>query len=183
MLEYGLLYKQGDIVADKLHINTSRIFALFGALLFLASTVAVSAVVVWQAKQEKSSDATTVTTPKYSLPTPYISADKAAELQTLDLHVGDGATVAATDKVEIFYQGSLAKDGTVFDSSYQRGEPSAFDLSQVIPGFQQGVVGMKEGGQRQIIIPAALGYGEQGAGTIGPNEDLVFIVEVVKIVN
>jgi peptidylprolyl isomerase len=71
--------------------------------------------------------------------------------------------------------------GKVIQSSWTTGSPATFPLAQVIPGWQQGMPGMKEGGRRLLIIPPALGYGAQGAGPIGPNETLIFVVDLVKV--
>ena len=79
--------------------------------------------------------------------------------------------------------GALYKSGKVFDASWKRNEPFPFTLGkgQVIPGWEQGVVGMKVGGRRELIIPAALGYGAKGSPpTIPPNEPLVFVVDLLS---
>jgi len=77
------------------------------------------------------------------------------------------------------YHGTLKEGGKVFDSSFERGEPIAFPLSGLITGWQKGVPGMKVGGIRRLIIPAALGYGPQAQGEIPPNSDLVFVVQLM----
>ena len=92
-----------------------------------------------------------------------------------------GKSPKATDTVKVHYHGTLI-DGTVFDSSVQRGEPISFPLNGVIPGWTEGVQLMKVGDKFQFTIPSALAYGEQGAGgTIGPNSTLVFEVELLGI--
>jgi len=97
-----------------------------------------------------------------------------------DIKIGDGYQVEPGGAVVAHYHGTLKADGKVFDSSFQRGEPVAFPLSGVIAGWQKGVPGMKVGGVRRLTIPAALGYGERGAGgVIPPNADLVFIIQLV----
>lgn len=97
-----------------------------------------------------------------------------------DLKVGDGIEVKAGAAVVVHYHGTLKNGGKVFDSSFTRGEPIALPLSGVIEGWQKGVPGMKVGGVRRLTIPAALGYGERGAGAdIPPNADLVFTIQVV----
>lgn len=88
-----------------------------------------------------------------------------------------------TDEVEVHYDGRLAADGTKFDSSYDRGETATFRLNQVIPGWTEGLQKMKPGDQFMFFIPAALGYGERGAGgAIPPNADLMFRVELLKVI-
>lgn len=119
-----------------------------------------------------------------ALPLPEVEtfADPVAELQITDITVGTGTEVKAGDCVVAHYHGTLATDGTVFDSSYERGSPARFSLAGVIQGWQNGVPGMKEGGVRQLVIPAAQAYGEAGSPpVIGPNADLVFTVEIVSI--
>jgi FKBP-type peptidyl-prolyl cis-trans isomerase len=102
-------------------------------------------------------------------------------VETNDVKVGDGKEVNADDAcVVVHYQGNLS-DGEVFDGSYD-GDPIAFTLDGVIPGWQQGLQGMREGGQRTIKIPSELGYGETGnLPAIGPNEPLVFTVDLIRI--
>jgi len=104
------------------------------------------------------------------------------ELSTVDLVEGTGTEAATGDCIVAFYHGVLA-DGTVFDSAYERGTPNRFSLTQVIQGWQAGIPGMKEGGVRVLTIPSEQGYGERGsAPLIGPDADLVFVVELVEVV-
>jgi peptidylprolyl isomerase len=102
-----------------------------------------------------------------------------------DLKVGKGQEAAAGQTVDVQYTGVLLKDGTKFDASWDRGgEPFSFPLGQgqVIPGWDQGVVGMKKGGRRLLVIPSSLAYGDQGAGgVIGPGEALVFVVDLENV--
>lgn len=95
---------------------------------------------------------------------------------------GSGATPSATDEVTVHYTGRLL-DGTVFDSSVERGEPATFPLNRVIKGWTEGLQLMKEGGKTVFYIPSNLAYGETGTpgGPIGPNEDLIFEVELIKV--
>jgi peptidylprolyl isomerase len=80
------------------------------------------------------------------------------------------------------YVGSDYTNGKDFDSSWSRGQPASFALSGVVPGFAQGIVGMKVGGRREIVIPPALGYGADGQPpAVGPNETLVFVVDLLAI--
>ena len=102
-------------------------------------------------------------------------------LQYEVLTEGTGKSPKATDKVRCHYEGRLTV-GSVFDSSYQRGEPADFGLNQVIAGWTEGVQLMKEGAKYRFHIPYLLGYGERGAGaSIPPYATLVFDVELIKV--
>ena len=102
-------------------------------------------------------------------------------LQYEVLQEGTGKSPKATDTVRCHYEGRLL-DGSVFDSSYKRGEPADFGLNQVIPGWTEGVQLMKEGAKYRFTIPYLLAYGEQGAGArIPPFSTLVFDVELIKV--
>jgi peptidylprolyl isomerase len=99
-----------------------------------------------------------------------------------DLVQGDGAEVQPEDTVTLHYVGVNCSTGTIFDSSYTRGEPATFPLSGLIEGWQLGIPGMKVGGQRLLVIPPDLGYGASGRpGSIPGNETLVFFVSVEGI--
>ena len=94
---------------------------------------------------------------------------------------GTGATPTAESTVEVHYEGKLI-DGTVFDSSYQRGQTTSFPVGGVIAGWTEALQLMKEGDVWELTIPAALAYGSQGAGAqIGPNSTLIFKVELIKV--
>lgn len=98
-------------------------------------------------------------------------------LQYYDVRVGCGPAAKSGSSVSLEYTGWLKSNGKKFDSSYDRkGQPLNFQLgqNQVIPGFDQGVVGMQQGGERILIIPAALAYGAQGNGPVPPNSVLIF---------
>ncbi|MCC5794335.1 MAG: FKBP-type peptidyl-prolyl cis-trans isomerase [Chromatiales bacterium] len=97
------------------------------------------------------------------------------------LSPGDGASPAADDRVRVHYEGRLV-DGTVFDSSLERGEPTEFGLNQVIPCWTEGVQRMQVGERARLVCPAAIAYGSQGAGgVIPPNATLIFEVELLDI--
>lgn len=104
-------------------------------------------------------------------------------LQYSVIKEGTGAKPKATDKVKVHYKGTLL-DGTIFDSSYDRGEPASFTLNQVIPGWTEGVQLMTVGSTYNFFIPSNLAYGERQAGPqIGPNSTLIFEVELLGIEN
>jgi peptidylprolyl isomerase len=119
------------------------------------------------------------------------SADKTRQLKTLttpsglkyiELAGGTGQTVKSGQTVAVHYIGTL-DDGTEFDNSRKRGTPIEFRLGagRVIKGWDEGIVGMKVGGQRKLIIPPELGYGSRNVGKIPANSTLIFEVELVEI--
>lgn len=102
-----------------------------------------------------------------------------------DLVAGSGASVSATARVNLKYVGALFSDGTEFDSSWGRtsaygADTASFTINGVIPGFGQGIVGMRVGGRREIVIPPTLGYGAHATGSIPANSTLVFVVDLVS---
>src|SRR3954469_7440364 len=112
--------------------------------------------------------------------------DEAAptELVIDDLEVGDGPEATPGQTVSVHYVGVAWSSGQQFDASWDRGSPFEFGLGggQVIAGWDQGVAGMKVGGRRRLTIPPAMGYGSRGAGgVIGPNETLVFVVDLIGV--
>lgn len=106
----------------------------------------------------------------------------ASGLQYEVLAEGDGPMPAASDRVKVHYTGKLL-DGTVFDSSVERGEPATFGVTQVIPGWVEALQMMKQGAKWRLYIPSALAYGPNGAGgVIGPNATLIFDVELLEVI-
>lgn len=107
-----------------------------------------------------------------------------SSLKTYDILVGEGAEATAGANIVVHYTGVLP-DGTVFDSSLNRGEPFVFTLGagQVIQGWEQGFSGMREGGRRLIAIPPQLGYGANAVGTIPANSTLIFEVELLQVLS
>lgn len=96
---------------------------------------------------------------------------------------GQGESPKPRDRVEVKYEGRLAQNGLIFDSSYQRGETSTFPVNGVIPGWTAGLQKMQPGDMFMFWIPSAQGYGERGSGVqIPPNADLMFQVELVKVI-
>jgi FKBP-type peptidyl-prolyl cis-trans isomerase FkpA len=123
------------------------------------------------------------------VPPPSASAGQVSALERTDVRVGSGAEAVSGARVSVHYTGWLYdrsrpdRKGTQFDSS-RGGQPFQFVLGtgQVIPGWDQGVLGMKVGGQRRLVIPAALAYGDSGAGgVIPPGATLVFDVELIDV--
>jgi len=107
-----------------------------------------------------------------------------AELEIEDIEVGEGSEATTGSQVEVHYVGVSWRTRKQFDASWDRGEPFAFQLGagMVIGGWDQGVAGMKVGGRRKLTIPPHLGYGARGAGgAIGPNETLVFVVDLLAV--
>ena len=106
----------------------------------------------------------------------------ASGLVIVPIKAGTGASPKATDRVKVHYHGTLA-DGTVFDSSVQRGEPATFPLNGVVPCWTEGLQLMKVGGKSRLVCPAALAYGDRGAPPrIKPGATLTFEVELLEIV-
>ncbi|NLA75936.1 MAG: FKBP-type peptidyl-prolyl cis-trans isomerase [Deltaproteobacteria bacterium] len=104
-------------------------------------------------------------------------------LEYIVLKQGEGKTPGASDQVRVHYEGTKL-DGTVFDSSYKRGNPATFPVGQVIKGWTEGLQLMKEGGKYRLFIPSELAYGTRGAGQeIGPNEVLLFDVELLEVID
>lgn len=105
------------------------------------------------------------------------------ELVIKDLTVGDGAEAKPGDTVNVHYAGVEYDTGEEFDSSWNRGESITFPLRNLIQGWQEGIPGMKVGGRRQLTIPPKLAYGEAGAGHSLSGKTLVFIIDLLDVVN
>ena len=106
------------------------------------------------------------------------------ELQIIDLEEGIGPEAVAGKTVAVHYVGVAFSSGEEFDSSYDRGDPLVFPLGahRVITGWDTGLVGMKVGGRRRLVIPPQLAYGDRGAGgAIGPGETLIFVCDLVGV--
>ncbi|MEI6867070.1 MAG: FKBP-type peptidyl-prolyl cis-trans isomerase [Actinomycetes bacterium] len=140
---------------------------------------------------QNSTGSTQVTTAASNLPAvtgdqgkaPTIAAPTGSAPTTLvtkDIYVGTGAAAVATSTLTVQYTLMAWSTGKVVESSWTS-QAATFPLSGVIPGWQQGIPGMKVGGRRLLLIPPALGYGATGSGPIGPNETLIFVVDVLAI--
>jgi peptidylprolyl isomerase len=113
---------------------------------------------------------------------PPVTGTAPTKLVVKDIKVGKGAAVKTGQTLTVNYVGVSCSTGKAFDASYPRKQPFSFPLGQgqVIKGWDQGLVGMKVGGRRELIIPATLGYGDAGSGSIKPNETLIFVVDLVS---
>ncbi len=175
-----------------------RAFALVLALLFLATSVGTGAAVIWQWQQDSKAERELEAAKKALTENAnqdskvkveegklegtklanFTPVDKVETLQKTDLQAGTGAEVKPGATITFHYTGALAKDGTIFQSSHDMGDPVTYPLAQLIPGWQEGIPGMKVGGKRRLLIPAAQGYGDQAQSGIPANSDLVFDIEV-----
>ena len=110
------------------------------------------------------------------------SGDPPTELVKKDIFVGKGPAAKDGDKLSMHYLGALYATGKQFEASWDAGQPFDFTLGEggVIAGWDQGIVGMKAGGRRLLVIPAELAYGAQGQGDIPPDAPLVFVVDLLK---
>ncbi|KKU95091.1 hypothetical protein A3H89_04960 [Candidatus Amesbacteria bacterium RIFCSPLOWO2_02_FULL_48_11] len=114
---------------------------------------------------------------------PTTSMQDITELKIEDIKIGEGETAESGDTVVMHYTGTFV-DGTIFDSSLDRGQPfsTKVGVGQVIEGWDKGVPGMKVGGRRKLYIPSEMGYGARGAGgVIPPNADLIFEVDLLEV--
>lgn len=173
--------------------DRSKLIALGGFLAVLVIVVAViliaqggddggeqSADVGPDCSTESSISTDTATKPEIEVP----DGDPPSELECVDVVVGDGPTAEQGDQVTVQYVGVNFDDGKQFDASWDSGQPFPFQLGagNVIPGWDEGVVGMKVGGRRELIIPPDLAYGAQGSPpAIKPDSTLVFVVDLLDV--
>lgn len=161
-------------------MNNMKITAIVVGIIFIG--IIASAFIVSAPEEEPRSQADDGTVQSTTLED-YEPRSEVTELEVIDIEEGSGETVPEGAQVVAHYTGALAEDGTVFESSYDRGEPATFGLNQVIEGWTQGIPGMKVGGTRRLIIPSDLAYGPNprpGSG-IPPNAPLVFDVTIVGL--
>ncbi len=177
-----------------------RVIALTLAILFFGTSFAISFAVIWQLYKDNK-ESKVVNSPTNSntsasnqtQPTDKLEGSKlqsftpltaaATDLQATDTKEGTGDEVKAGDTITVDYTGAVAATGVIFQSSLDSGQPVSFPLGNVIQGWQEGIPGMKVGGTRRLIIPAAKAYGAsppQGSN-IPANADLVFDVTLHKI--
>ena len=102
-------------------------------------------------------------------------------LESKDIVVGTGAEVSSTSTITFHYTLMTWSNGALIESSWNSGTPATYPLAELIVGWQQGIPGMKVGGRRLLVVPPDLGYGAQGSGAVGPNETLVFVMDIVSV--
>jgi FKBP-type peptidyl-prolyl cis-trans isomerase FkpA len=162
-------------------------------ILFVVTSLGVGVAAFWQAThQPKDNSAQTTPPPPPSSNTPKLAGTKLSgftpvnkvdSLQKIDTKPGTGTTASANSTVTVHYTGAVAATGVIFQSSLDSGQPVSFALKQVIKGWSEGVPGMKVGGERRLLIPAAEAYGAnppQGSN-IPPNADLVFDIVLLNV--
>jgi peptidylprolyl isomerase len=157
---------------------------IFLGVIGAAAIIAVIVVLVTGGDDSSSSSSTfdpnSISKPKVEVP----DGPPPKTLQTKDITEGSGDEAQAGDTLTMQYVGVLYDNGKEFDSSWSRDQPFTFQLGagSVIPGWDQGIQGMKVGGRRELIIPPDLGYGAQGSPpTIPPNSTLVFVVDLLDV--
>lgn len=185
-----------------------RFGTLFLAVLFLVTTIAFTAIVFWQWREENKQDDSNLTAEQQQMVQDALNnannegeenmlegtqlagftpiTDPVTELQKIDLVEGTGEEVNPGATVTAHYTGALVNTGVIFQSSHDRGEPIPFSLNGVIAGWTEGVPGMKVGGKRRLIIPAEKAYGaapegyqyQPGGSPLGP---LVFDIEITAV--
>ncbi len=182
----------------KIKSKLRRLGWLLLALLFLGTALGIGLYSFWQAnhqsnqnnssqKANKNQITCTIDVVQNQAPLPapeiYKPDGSVTKLGITDLEPGSGAAVKAGDCLTVKYYGTLASDGTKFDEDFT--VPSALKLQigrgQVIQGWDQGVIGMKPGGVRRLVLPADLGYGSQAQGSIPANSALVFVVKLLNV--
>lgn len=104
-----------------------------------------------------------------------------AELTTADVIVGTGTEVLPTSTLTVHYTLMAWSTGQIIESSWSSGQPATFPLANVVEGWQKGLPGAKVGGRRLLILPPEMGYGAAGSGPIGPNETLIFAVDIIGV--
>ncbi len=182
----------------------TRAAALIGAGLFLVTSLGFSGLVIWQMVKEHNQNKTSQSAQdalnknnsgaannneskegklEGTKLADFTPVAKVETLQKIDTTPGSGQEVKAGDTVTAHYTGAVAATGVIFQSSHDSGEPIPFSLDQVIQGWKEGVPGMKAGGKRRLLIPAAMAYGASppSGSNIPPNADLVFDIELVKV--
>ncbi len=181
----------GEKVRDRLR----RATFIFIGVMFLVTGLGVGVVAFWQATHPPKDDSNqqalnqacqfqiAQNQPTLPLPEAFKPSGDVTKLETTDLQEGSGAPVKPGDCVTVKYYGTLATSGEVFDQVFDKPQALKFQLgtSQVIPGWDQGLVGMKADGLRRLVVPSDLAYGDQAQGPIPANSDLVFVVKLLGV--
>jgi peptidylprolyl isomerase len=168
-----------------------RAFAWAGIVIFTISALALTTAVIIQQLMTSSTPTSSSTAsctdtsaePVLPTPTVYIPNGSVNSLQTTDLTSGSGQAAQSGDCLVVKYYGTIASSGKEFDQNFDQPIGFAFTLGQgqVIPGWDQGLVGLRVGGTRRLVIPASLAYGSQANGSIPANSALVFVVKLLRI--
>ncbi len=174
----------------------ARAGAIIIAVLFLMTSVGFSLLVIWQSHQQDQKDKQAAQVQQALQQAQskegklegtqlknFTPVAKVEKLTVTDTVTGKGEEVKAGDTVTVHYTGAVAATGTIFQSSLDTGQLATFGLNQVIKGWTEGIPGMKVGGTRRLLIPAADAYGANppAGSNIPPNADLVFDVQLIKI--
>jgi peptidylprolyl isomerase len=163
------------------------VFIMLGAILLGVNSMSDSTV-----SDSGSSDSTSTTASGSALPIVTANAGEAptitaptgtppAELTTSDVIVGTGTEVLPTSTLTVHYTLMAWSTGQIIESSWDGGQPATFPLANVVEGWQKGLPGAKVGGRRLLILPPEMGYGPAGSGPIGPNETLIFAVDIIGV--
>lgn len=170
-----------------------RAFLIFMAVLFLGTAVVTSVAVIWSAVDQSSQNSSNTTAANNAKDLTHLQGTKlagftpvssVASLQATDTRVGSGAAVTASSTLEVIYTGAVAATGKIFQASTDSSpDPVSIQLTNTIKGWQQGLIGMKAGGTRQLIIPANEAYGANPPANSGipANAALVFNVTVLSV--
>lgn len=163
-------------------MNKNRFFALFFAILFLvtSSSLAIAFIVANVESKNNSGSSTSSQDAAGTKLSGFTPVSTVTALKTTDIKVGTGPAVTDKDTVTINYTGALASTGIIFQST-AGSQPITQAVNGFIPGFQEGIIGMKAGGERQVLIPASLAYGSQSSNGIPANSALVFDISLVSI--
>lgn len=170
---------------------SQRIIAASGAIVFFLTSIALSVVVIITIMQEDGEKQTTSNSQTAESGDGKLAGTKlegfspvaeVPELKTEELQTGSGKEITSVnDTITVDYTGALAADGTIFESSKDGGQPLTTQLSGLIEGWQKGLIGMKEGGKRRLLIPSEQAYGPREQGNIPANSDLVFDITLQKV--
>lgn len=163
--------------------HARRVFILTIVGAFVLSSIGFTGLVIWQTTKSNKTSQNQDIQKQLEDQLKAQQSQQGGNVESTDITVGTGAEATSGKNVTVNYVGTLKSDGSKFDSSYDRNQPFSFVLGEgrVIKGWDQGVVGMKVGGKRKLVIPAALAYGSQSTDKIPANSTLVFEVDLLKV--